>query len=314
MTSSPESWLLIIHQLPPRPDYLRVKMARRLQRAGAVALKNSAYLLPDDPECRERLDWLREEIVADGGQAWVCRATFLAGEASAGIVERFRSSRREDYAEVLRDLDQLAERARGAPTPSIASDVARLRRRVAAIRAIDYFDASGELQLDATFDRVERMAAVDRPGVNHGTAVDRSAYQGRLWVTRPNVFVDRMASAWLIRRFVDPEATFAFVADVEAAPANAVVFDTPGGTFSHEGDHCTFEVLRTRFGLRDHAVGALAEIVHDIDCRDEKFGRTESAGLERLLTGVRARGPSDADRLQRSAAILDDLYLSLGGT
>lgn len=293
---------------------MRVKVGRRLQSAGALPLRNSAYLLPDDVECRERLDWLRSEIIGDGGQAWICRVAFLAGDTSETIAERFRASRGQDYAGVLQDLAQLDQRARTEAASTVGAELTRLRRRALKIHSVDFFDAGKDLPLDAAFFRIEEyLNSGHQPGTRPELMTDRAAYARRQWVTRPNIFVDRMASAWLIRRFIDPDATIEFITEGHAVPDDAVTFDTPGGTFSHEGDQCTFEVLRGRFALRDPALATLAEIVHDIDCGDEKFSRAESPGLELVLRGIRARGPTDADRLRRSAAILDDLYVSLGG-
>lgn len=219
-------WLLLIHQVAPKPDYLRVKVRRRLHRLGALPLKRSVYVLPNTPAAREDFEWLAREIVADGGEATVCEATFVA-PASA----------------------------------------------------------------------VPPAAPV----------------RGRVWVTRRDVHVDRLASAWLIRRFIDPEARFKFVAAKGYRPEPGELrFDMFDGEFTHEGDHCTFETLLERFNLTDPALHTIAEIVHDIDCKDAKFGRAEAAGIAALVHGIVATHPDDDARVERGAAIWEDLHTQFG--
>jgi hypothetical protein len=138
-----------------------------------------------------------------------------------------------------------------------------------------------------------------------------TALKGRTWVTRANVKVDRMASAWLIRRFVDPEAPFKFVTERSYRPAAGELrFDMYDAEFTHEGDRCTFEVLADRLGRKDAALSAIAEIIHDLDLKDEKYGRAEAAGIQQLLAGIIANHSSDNDRLERAATLFDDLYRS----
>jgi len=234
-----------VHQLPPKPDYLRVKVRRRLHRLGAAQLKSTVYLLPDTDEALEDFQWLRIEIEADGGTAVICRATFVAGLTD------------EEVHAMMTEAQPDHVPARGA-----ATDVAP---------------------------------------------------RGATWVTRQGVHVDRMASAWLIRRFIDPEARFRFVPARGYRPLPGEIrFDMFDGEYAHEGSDCTFQTLVRRFGLAGAPLQAIGEIVHDIDCKDERFGRSETAGVASLVRGIVAQHDADETRVERGAALFDDLHASLG--
>jgi hypothetical protein len=315
-------WLLLIHQIPPKPDYLRVKIGRRLQRVGALAVKNSVYVLPDGDQSLEDFQWIRSEIVEGGGDASICRADFVDGLDSGTIQQLFREARGAEYAELAAAARELLVTGgdpadRPAGRGRAGDDLARLRRRLAAVRAIDFFAAAERVEAEAAVAaaeaRVRPRGASDR--VATGAAVEHAGggeYRGRTWVTREGVFVDRIASAWLIRRRIDPEARFRFVpAQGYRARAGELRFDMVGAEFTHEGDRCTFETLLRRFGLDDPALAEIAEIVHDIDLKDDKFEREEAAGIERVLAGIAATTPADEARLARGAELFDGLYAVL---
>jgi len=236
-------WLLFIHQLPPKPDYLRVKTRRRLRRIGAVAIKQTVYALPNTEEALEDLQWLRREVEAEGGSAVIAEATLLDGltdeELSAMIA---------------------TEHAASTDSPATVS----------------------------TPDRVK---------------------PGRTWVTRKGVHVDRIASAWLIQRFIDRDARFKFVAARGYKPRRGELrFDMYDGEYTHAGADCTFQTLLHRFALHDRALDAIGEIVHDVDCKDDRYHRAEAAGVASLIAGIVGAHDSDRTRLDRGAAIFDDLY------
>ena len=318
---SPEApggrWLLLIHQLPPKPDYFRVKIWRRLQRIGAVAIKNSVYVLPHTEQAGEDFQWLRREIVAGGGEASVCQAAFVDGLSDGQIEALFRAQRDAEYAELARTAAEVARErgggSGGGGERESSGDVARLERRLAEIVALDHFGAPGRRAAEAALTRARDR---HRPGDRPRTAAARPTrpVHGRTWVTRSGVHVDRIASAWLIRRFIDPKARFRFVAaqDARTTPGE-LRFDMFEAEYTHEGDRCTFETLAARFGLTDAGVAVIGELVHDIDCKDGKFARTETAGLERMIAGVIRRYAGDEARLERGAAVLDDLYEAFRG-
>ena len=236
-------WLLLIHQLPPKPDYLRVKIRRRLRKLGAVAIKQTVYALRSSEEALEDLQWLRREIEAEGGSAVIAEAEFVGGISDE-------------------ELEAMIETERGLAG---VEDTA-----VAAIHQVE---------------------------------------PGRTWVTRQDVHVDRIASAWLIRRFIDREARFKFVTARGYKPKRGELrFDMYEAEYTHVGEDCTFQTLVRQFGLREAALRAIGEVVHDIDCKDDRFNRPETAGISGLISGIVQTHKDDDARLERGAAVLDDLY------
>jgi len=298
-------WLLLIHQIPPKPDYLRVKIGRRLQRIGAVAVKNSVYVLPDRAETLEDFQWVRSEITEGGGDASICRADFIDGLTNEQIEYLFRSARDADYAEIAAAARDAWTAARGRTRSD--DELARLRKRLAQTRAIDFCDAPGRTMAEDAIRSLAR-AIEGESSTERSAQSDQSEYRGRVWVTRSGVFVDRIASAWLIKRFIDRDARFKFVPADKRHSAEELRFDMYDGEFSHVGDHCTFETLLERFALTDPALRSIAEIVHDIDLKDEKFGRGDAAGIERVLSAIVATHPDDESRLTRGSQLFDDLY------
>jgi hypothetical protein len=309
-TGPAERWLLLIHQIPPKPDYFRVKVRRRLQRIGAVALKNSVYLLPSRPETIEDFRWLRREITADGGEATVCEASFIEGITVTELEGMFAVERDGEYAEVVMGVQRLGEPPGGAEPAGVAAELGRLRRRLQEIEAIDYFGAPGRRAAERAVTTAEGRSSSKIEG---GSARPGGEdMRGRTWVTRRDVFVDRIASAWLVQRFIDPKAKFKFTGSKTYRPkAGEVRFDMFEAEYTHEGDRCTFETLVERAGLRNRALRAIGEIVHDIDCKDGKFGREEAPGVEAVLRGLVRAFPDDATRLERGTTVFDDLYASL---
>jgi hypothetical protein len=311
-------WLLLIHQLPSKPAYLRVKVWRRLQALGAVAVKSTVYALPAGEQAQEDFEWLLKEISDGGGEGMIWEARLVDGLSDDDVRALFNAARGDDY-------DAVAKEARGVasaldpdgPPAGIAEARARLtklRAEAAKVAAIDFFGANGREAvegllsgLEARLRKAEAMAEDPQEPAAGPAAAD--TLKGRVWVTRRGAFVDRIASAWLIRRFIDPEARFKFVAARGyEAQAGELRFDMFDGEYTHEGDRCTFEVLLARAGLDDPALSAIAEIVHDIDLKDGKFGRDEAGGIARVVEGIAAAYKDDAKRLERGSAVLDDLY------
>ena len=318
--SAANRWVLLIHQIPPKPDYFRVKVGRRLQRLGAVAIKNSVYVLPGSNDAVEDFQWQMREIVAGGGEASVCEANFVDGLTDAEIEGLFRAARDADYREVVADAQRLLKalpggrRARADGRGQIEADLGRLKRRLADIVAIDFFGAPRRRAAHEELARLEarlRPPEAQVPTPAHPAKAPRRA----TWVTRQGVYIDRIASAWLIRRFVDPEAQFKFVAPEGYRPRPGELrFDMFEAEYTHEGDACTFETLVARFGLGDRALRVIAEIVHDIDCKEAKFGRPEASGVERLIAGIAKQHAEDGARLAHGAALFDALYAALAAT
>jgi hypothetical protein len=297
-------WLLLIHQLPGKPDYLRVKVRRRLARLGAVPLKNSVYVLPDSESAREDFQWLLREIVADGGEAAICASDLVDGVTDAEIRSLFHRDRDAEYAAII---EAAAQFGRGASVATPAQH-ASLDRRLRDAVAIDFFSAPNRSEAIAA---VEALAPASRmahaPSI---TAGERPV--NRVWVTRRGIKVDRIASAWLIRKAIDPEARFKFVDPPGYEPEPGELrFDMFDGEYTHEGPRCTFETLLAKFDLADPALAALGEIVHDVDCKDALYERAEAAGLAAFIQGLAATTDDDVVRLERGSIMFDALHASL---
>ncbi len=295
-------WLLLIHQIPPKPDYLRVKVRRRLQQIGAVPLKNSVYVLPRSDDAMEDFQWLRRVVVDDGGEATICAASFINGPNNQEVESMFRAQSDVEYGEII-------DAARIAETHPTDADIRRLNRRLAQAQACDFFKAKRAEAAARAIDNVENNHA-QRQRVEHaGTGVDSAHPRGDTWVTRTGVFVDRIASAWLIKRFIDDAAQFKFVPAKGYRPKPGELrFDMFEGEFTHEGDKCTFEVLITRFAIADPALHAIAEIIHDIDCKDDKYRRDETAGVESVIRGIAIAYTDDTARVEAGTTLFNGLY------
>lgn len=311
------TWLLLIHQVPPHPSYLRVKIWRRLQALGAVPIKSSVYALPNTEAAREDFEWTVREIVKMGGEATLCEAKLIDGLTDDDVQRSFHAARDADYAEIAqaaKALHATSLRKKDAPRPAVPplAEVTRLRKRLIDIASIDFFGASGRLTAEGHVSALEaKLRPEHRPRTNEVTVLKAADHRGRVWVTRTGIHIDRIASAWLIRRFIDPKARFKFVAAKDHRPqAKELRFDMFDAEFTHEGDQCTFEVLARRFGLDDRALAAIAEIVHDIDLKDAKFARPETPGIDRLIAGIAMANRDDGARLAAGSAVLDGLYES----
>jgi hypothetical protein len=308
--NSRRGWLLLITAVPSKPDYLRVKLRRRVQRLGAVGLKGAVYALPDNPDAMEGFQWLRREILADGGEATVCVAHLVDGMSDADVIALFNQDRAAEYRDFVAACGELEGRwsAAGAGSDqtagsSLVAERERLRRRLEEILGRDFFTAT---EREDAMQAIERVIVLDiaMPKPNAGSG-SRDQYRGRVWATRAGVKVDRIASAWLIRREIEENATFVFVGEGKVAPKGSVQFDMFDGEFTHDGERCTFEVLLDHFAISDSALRAIGQMVHDIDLHDDAFGRPETAGLASMIDGVVREVAGDEDRLRDGGRVLD---------
>jgi len=308
-------WLLLIHQLPAKPAYARVKIWRRLKGLGAVTVKNSVYALPANAETQEDFAWLIKEISELGGEAFVCEAQLVDGLGDSEVQALFDAARDEDYAEIAAAARDLGGKRSDGTDAEFATQVARLRKQLDEIVAIDFFGADGREPAEGLVSGLEAgLHEEDNAVTATETKAASDPLKGRTWVTRQGVQVDRIASAWLIRRFIDEAARFKFVPGTGyAAQPGELRFDMFEGEFTHRGDRCTFEVLLAEAKLDDPALAAIGEIIHDIDLKDGKYGREEAAGVRSLITGIAASHKDDTQRLERGAVLLDDLYSSFAG-
>ena len=308
-------WLLFVHQLPARPTSLRVRTWRRLQQLGAIAVKQAVYVLPDSPNAREDFEWLRTEIEGAGGEASVFSADMVDTWSNDALVEEFRRSREEAYSALAADAEKAARRITGTRRKTAAIPSRRLleqlRERLAAIERIDFFGGAGRDRVLTLIRQIEdRASSSARAHRTAGDSDNPTSFHGALWVTRPRPGVDRMASAWLIRRFIDSDARFDFVADRDQAPPDAVPFDMFGVDFTHHGDLCTFEYLCERFTLAEPALSRIAAIVHDLDLKDGHFGAADAPAIGAVIEGLRLAQADDATLLSDGITLFEALYRS----
>ena len=312
MSESP-GWLLLIHQLPPRPLYLRAQVRRRLAQVGALPLKNSVYVLPDTAECLEDFQWIAQEASAGGGEASVCRAQFVSTAVAAELRSRFREAAAQRFAPIKSALTrELTGLRRRKATPAARAATTRLQRMAEEAMRLDFFQSDDGKEVRTLMSAIRKLL---RPPAKTGARdVSGRELKGRVWVTRRDPHIDRLATAWLIRRFVDPAARFRFV-DPAGGPVRAgeKSFDMVGADFTHEGDRCSFETMCARLSLKDPALAQLAEIVHDLDLKDSKFGRPDAVGVQRLVEGLTAAHADSSARVTAALPIFDTLFASFGG-
>jgi hypothetical protein len=306
----PDGWLVLILSLPREPSSIRVRAWRRLRTLGALALKSGVYVLPARPDTTEQFQWLAEEVQRQGGEATLLHVARVENTPDAEIVRRFREARDADYRDLVeryRRLRRTLERG-GRGGRRGREEAERLARELDRLRDIDFFDApAGEDARRARGQLEQALApAPEAPVPRLGDL------RGRLWVTRPRPHVDRLASAWFIRRFVDPDARFVF-APPDARPAEAIPFDMAGVELGHHGDRCTFETLLAATGRRDAGLQALAEIVHEADLRDGRFPREEARGLDLAIRALLAALKDDEAVLAAGLTLFDGLYEVLSG-
>jgi hypothetical protein len=322
-----QSWILLIHQLPPRPTNLRVRIWRKLQKLGAVAIKNSVYVLPATEQAHEDFQWLKQEIESAGGEATVFQAGSVDGATDVEIITAFRKARDEEFAAIAAEFDGLTgairEQARGkhlsaGRLSAHESQIDKLHAELERIAANDFFNALGRTNAFNAYERCQRaIRAAQGPA---GKAAQREAksgtldvakYQGRRWFTRRNLHIDRLASAWLIKQFIDKRPRFYFVADGETIE-DGIPFDMFGAEFTHQGEDCTFETMVKQFGLVEiQGLCGIAQIVHDIDLKDDKFHRLEAAGLNAIIDGLSKVLRDDRKLLQQTSIVFDGLYALL---
>jgi hypothetical protein len=306
-----QTLLLLLVGVPPTPSSLRVRVWRRLRSLGAVALKRSAYLLPDTPERYEDFQWLAQEIQREGGDATLIRVQQIENVSTENVVRLFHEPRDQDYKQLAlryRKVLQSLERKSATKSPRVQADLARLSKDHQRIRDVDFFDAPGGAEVrrleEAIAMRTRRPESVRR---EERPTLDLSKLRGRRWVTRPRPHIDRVASAWLIKRFIDTDAVFVFAPPAEF-PKDAIPFDAAGVELSHQGEDCTFETLVKRARLRDRRIVRLAEVVHEADLRDGKYAHEEARGIDVAIRALLAASSDDHQVLAQGLMLFEGLY------
>jgi hypothetical protein len=318
-----QDWLLIFYSVPSHPVSGRMKIWRRLAKAGAVQLKGAVYILPASEENRELFQWIIGEVKSLGGDGSFVQTQRIEPLTDSEVRALFQDQRDAEYREVTKSLDGLERKVQSGRKgtvagmrDSVAGSLAAVRKAYDEIRSRDFFDAplGGEtgrrIQTVETALKDVKEAGVEKPIPL--TRKDPKAYQQKVWVTRKRPFIDRMASAWLIRRFIDPTAKFQFIDEkgIASLAKGKIAFDIQGAEFTHHGELCTFEVIMRSFGIKDRTVRKIAEIVHDLDLKDDKYGNAAGSGIEEVLTGIRKTGKDDTDMLEKGMAVFEMMYQS----
>lgn len=312
-------WLFLIYHLQTPNSRERVKVWRLIKRIGAVLYRNSVYVLPYNEERLEDFQWLCQQIRDSKGEASIFVSEPQDESEDRMLRSLFERSREEDYSAVLRSAEELLERIRVEKEKKGLSDLVlkKLMREVkqltdayTKIEKIDFFSVPLANEVQSILERVRNhlsFTEMKQKSPAPPKSYSRKVFRRRVWVTREHIHIDRLCSAWLIRRFIDPQAKFVFAPESKL-PKGAIPYDIFGAEFSHHGDDCTFETLLKSFQLKDKSLTAIAEIVHDIDMKDNKFGRPESEGLDAVLRALSTFLKDDHKVLEIGSTILDALY------
>ena len=304
-TNADTTWIILMFNLPAKQASQRVEVWRKLKRYGALPLDSGGYLLPNTPQTLEHFEWLAVAIRKSRGQASVLRVQSVDDCPDDELRRNFVDARTKDYEQLHSEIRKILKSAKRT-----AGALGRMRKRFSEISAIDFFNSPARSRLEAMLARTEEGEQPPLSKSQRNAQRARKEYLNRTWITRPRPGIDRVSSAWLILSFIDKNAKFIFDSDPARHP-NAVPFDMfQGNGFGHRGDDCTFETLCKEFRIRDAKVQAIAQIVHDADLEDDKFGRNEGAGLDRVLVGWAKQDVSDDELLRRGMQLIEGLYSS----
>jgi hypothetical protein len=302
--TAPPSWLLLLYSLSAKKSAARVSLWRKLKKCGALPLKTSAYVLPDEPGHYEKFQWLAKQVRDSGGEASLIKVTEIEGLKGEEIVGQFQGQVAREYDELVPELTRFVQTHRKQRGESFEAELEKFSLRFEEIRKIDFFDCPRAQDVQMLFHRAESLR---KPKGKALPELQKRKFQGRAWLTRPRPEIDRVGSAWLILRFIDPKAKFVFAASPEDQP-NAIPYDMFEVEFTHHGDHCTFEMLLQRFAIDDKHLSTIGEMIHDADLEDDKFHRAECMGIDRVLKGWTKRGLDDDELLSKGFDLFDALY------
>jgi len=299
------SWLLLLFSLPTNRNTERVAVWRRLKKMGAVQIKTSTYLLPDEAAQYEQFQWLAQQIRDYGGDSTLVRTQEIEGLTKEKVIAMFNDARAKDYGELRKSLQGFIGRRKKMDVETAAAELERLTGQFREIREVDFFDSARGHDVAMLLRRAEGRSTAQQLAV-----LDVKQYQGKTWLTRPRPEIDRVGSAWLISKLIDRKPKFVFAPSADAVPG-AIPFDMLDAEFSHHGNYCTFETLMRRFAISDKVIAKIGEMIHDADLDDARFQRVEAVGIDRVLKGWAKQGLPDKEILRRGFECFDALYAFL---
>ena len=316
--------LLFFYSVPSKPVSSRMKVWRRLAKAGAIQFKGAVYILPYSEEHYEFFQWLVSEVISVKGDAAFVRVENIETMKNSEIISLFNQQREKDYSVLMKNLEELERKVssvrKGGGTQNnkkLMDQMTRIGKEFEGIQAVDFFSSKAGESLKKNIKALESgLKGISGTGAKEQkiTLAQKRAqnYQNMTWATRKRPFVDRMASAWLIKKFIDKNAVFRFIdeKDIDSLGKGAIAFDIRGGEFTHIGEMCTFEVLVKSFNLKDKTLRKIAEIVHELDIKDGKYSNDEAKGIECLLSGIRKTAKTDAEALEKGMEVFEMLYAS----
>jgi hypothetical protein len=317
-------WLFFFYTLPSKPVRNRMTIWRKLLKAGALPFKGSVYILPYTKDHHEFFTWLISEVISLKGEGSFVRAEKLETDDNQQLIGLFNKQRETTYQPILSEIDEIERKLSSIKMGGDSRDwkklinqIRQVQRDFEEIKKIDFFFSKRGLEasekLASIVTTVSGLAATGT--ANHTVSIAPARiedYQHKTWATRKRPFVDRFASAWLIKKFIDKNASFSFIDEkhLDTMGNDLISFDIRGGKFTHAGDLCTFEVLMKSFGLKDKTMKKIAEIIHELDLKDDKFRNPEAKGIEDILSGIRKTARNDYESLERGMAIMEMFYVS----
>lgn len=296
------SWLLLLFSLPTNRNSERVAVWRRLKKLGAVQIKTSTYLLPDEPAQYEQFQWLAKQIRDSDGDSTLVRAQEIEGLTREKVIAMFNDAQAKEYAALRKSLQSFIGRRKKMDAEAAAGELERLTRQFREMREVDFFDSARGHDIAML---LRRAAGPKR--TRQLEVLNAKQYQGKTWLTRPRPEIDRVGSAWLISKFIDRKPKFVFAPKADAVP-DAIPFDILDAGFSHHGNYCTFETLTKRFAISDKSIAKIGEMIHDADLDDARFQRVEAVGIDRVLKGWAKEDLPDEEILRRGFECFDALY------
>jgi hypothetical protein len=317
------AWILMFYSMPSKPERNRLRMWRRLQKEGTLSLKDGVHLLPYSEDRYELFQWLSQEIKALGGEMQFVTIEKIEMMNNEEIITLFHLQSEGAYVNIEQKIKNITHELSSLDRPINSEQEHTYRQIIKKIIndfdplfAIDFFHSEKgrvlkkaiqhvQVKLESFLESNEVAVQAIVPLLNIGH------YHGKQWQTRTRPFVDRMASAWLIKKFIDTNAKFIFLNTIDKSNDDIVTYDMDQANFTHIGDLCTFEVLIKAFNIHDESVEAIGKIIHTLDCNDDKYITPEAEGIKLVLTGIRNNAGNDYEILIKSDEIFDYLYLTL---